>query len=117
MADIPGIIEGASNGKGLGLQFLKHIQRTRLIVYMIDVITPDISETLKTLQDELKNFDASLLKRPFIVVLNKIDLIDDEQLKVISDKLDKDYIPISAVTGKGKKKLLNKIEHELAGEK
>jgi len=113
MADIPGIIEGASDGKGLGIQFLKHIQRTGLILYMVDVTTSDIEETLGTLKEELSNFDPSLTKRPFLIAINKIDLLSDEELLVISKKLDKSYILLSAVSGKGEKELLNRIEDEL----
>jgi len=114
MADIPGIIEGASEGKGLGIQFLKHIQRTRVIVYIIDILTDDLEKNLQTLKDELRNFDASMLDRPFIVTINKADLISEDELKVISEKYKNDYIFISAVTGYGEKELLNRIEHELS---
>ncbi len=113
MADIPGIIEGASEGKGLGLQFLKHIQRTRLIVYLIDTFTDDIKPTLELLKNELSDFDSDLTKRPFLVVLNKIDLIEQDRLKVISKKVDPNYILYSAVTGLGEKELLASIEYEL----
>ena len=113
MADIPGIIEGASGGKGLGLQFLRHIQRTRLILYMIEIIADDIEETLRILKKELEEFDTTLAKRPSIVVINKVDLHDDESLKVISEKLNPDYILISAQTGRGLDELLNRIEHIL----
>jgi len=117
MADIPGIIEGASEGKGLGIQFLKHIQRTRVIVYIIDIMDEDIEATLATLMDELGSFDNSMLKRPSIVAINKIDLVDEDTLKVISEKLDNDYIMISAVAGHGEKELLNRIEDVLNLEK
>jgi GTP-binding protein len=113
MADIPGLIEGASDGKGLGIQFLKHIQRTRLIVYLIDAFTDDVKKTLNVLKNELINFDKSLLKRPSIVVLNKIDLFGEEEQKAISKKTNPDYILISALSGIGEKDLLNRIENEL----
>jgi len=113
MADIPGIIEGASGGKGLGLQFLKHIQRTRVLVYLIDVYTDDVEETLAVLKNELKEFDPELAKRPSLVVLNKVDLLTGEELKVISDKVGAGYILFSAVSGYGEKELLSQIEREL----
>lgn len=113
MADIPGIIEGASKGKGLGLQFLKHIQRTRLIVYLIDVFESRIDETLEVLKGELRNFDENLLRRPSIIVLNKVDLLGKDELKMISKQVDSDYILFSALTGWGKKELMVRIENEL----
>jgi GTP-binding protein len=113
MADIPGIIEGASEGRGLGLQFLKHIQRTRVIIYLIDIYADDIDKTLTILKGELENFDPRLAKQPHIVALNKIDLLDDKKLKMISKRVDPEYIFCSSLTGKGLKKLLNRIEHEL----
>ncbi|PKK83410.1 MAG: GTPase ObgE [candidate division Zixibacteria bacterium HGW-Zixibacteria-1] len=113
MADIPGIIEGASAGKGLGIQFLKHIQRTRVIVYLIDVFVDDVASTLEILKKELRKFDKNLVNKPSIVVLNKVDLLNEEELKVISDKADSDYILFSAVSGYGEKELLARIEREL----
>lgn len=114
LADIPGIIEGAAEGKGLGIQFLKHIQRTRVIIYLIDIFTSDdIDKTLEILKNELYQFDRELLKRPHLVVLNKIDLMDPKRLKAISKKVSPDYIFCSAQSGAGIKELLNSIEHEL----
>ncbi len=113
MADIPGIIEGASKGKGLGIQFLKHIQRTRLIIYLIDIFTDEPSKTLEILKEELRNFDPALLSRPSIVVLNKIDLLSDNDIKMISNKIPDEYILFSAHSGHGEKELLNRIENAL----
>jgi GTP-binding protein len=114
MADIPGIIEGASEGKGLGLRFLKHIQRTRLIVFLVDILaTEDIESTLAVLKNELTSFDAQLAKRPSLVILTKTDLLDDAQLKVISKDINPDYILCSAISGRGIKELLERIESEL----
>lgn len=114
LADIPGIIEGAAEGKGLGIQFLKHIQRTRVIIYLVDIFTADdIDKTLEILKNELYQFDRELLKRPHLVVLNKIDLMDPKRLKAISKRVSPDYIFCSAQSGAGIKKLLNRIEHEL----
>jgi GTPase len=113
MADIPGIIEGASGGKGLGLQFLRHIQRTAVILYLIDISEGNIEKTLEILKEELRRYDVSLSTRPSLIVLNKIDLLSDEDLKVISKKSKIDYIMYSAATGRGEKELLNRIEYEL----
>jgi GTP-binding protein len=117
MADIPGIIEGASHGKGLGIQFLKHIQRTRLIIYLIDIFEGKIEETLSLLKTELADFDKTMLQLPFIVVLNKIDLIDKNTLNEILKIAKGDYITFSGVTGSGKEALLSRIEHELDRQK
>ncbi|MCX6827140.1 MAG: Obg family GTPase CgtA, partial [candidate division Zixibacteria bacterium] len=114
MADIPGIIEGASQGKGLGIQFLKHIQRTRLIIYLIDIFSSDdIEETLSILKKELKDFDPRLAKRPHLVVISKIDLFDRKKIKMISKNMNPEYILCSSQTGSGMKELLNRIEYEL----
>jgi GTP-binding protein len=117
MADIPGIIEGASKGKGLGLQFLRHIQRTRLILYLLDLSEDNIDDTRATLAKELADFDPGLASRPSITVLNKIDLFNKSQLNAILKKLDNSYIPFSGVTGQGAEGLLNRIEKELDREK
>ena len=117
MADIPGIIEGASEGKGLGIQFLKHIQRTRVIIYLIDIFDGKIDETFELLKSELANFDSNMAKRPYILVLNKIDLIEESDLKKILETRKDDYITFSGVTQAGKDKLLKRIEYELDRQK
>jgi len=110
MADIPGLIEGASKGKGLGHQFLRHIQRTGLLVYVIDINEPNILDTYQILKSELGNYDSRLINRPSLVVITKIDTVDESDLKDISKELPNDYIYISAVTHKGAKKFLGEIE-------
>jgi GTP-binding protein len=81
MADIPGIIEGASDGKGLGLEFLRHIQRTQTILYMIDLSNyRDISEQYQTLQEELKRYSEELSTRAFAIALSKADALSEEEL-------------------------------------
>ncbi len=117
MADIPGIIEGASDGKGLGIQFLRHIQRTRLVLYLIDVFVSDVEQTLEVLKNELAEFDKTLAQRPSLVVLNKIDLLDDDALKVISKKYDDNYILFSGQAGSGTENLISRIESELDKER
>ncbi len=117
MADIPGIIEGASDGKGLGIQFLRHIQRTRLILYLIDVFVSDVEQTLEVLKNELAEFDKTLAQRPSLVVLNKIDLLDDDAIKVISKKYDDNYILFSGQSGFGTENLISRIESELDKER
>ena len=113
MADIPGLIEGASQGKGLGHQFLKHIQRTRLLVYVIDVNELDIVETRRVLEQELDQFDSSLPKRPSLTVITKIDTLPESDLKEISKELPPDYIYLSAVARMGAEGFIHKIEASL----
>jgi GTP-binding protein len=102
LADIPGLIEGASEGKGLGHQFLRHISRTKILVFLIDITLPDVHLNYKTLINELSLYDENLLTLPRLIVLNKIDLINDEVLN--KDDFDFDGIKpyfISSATGKG----------------
>lgn len=113
MADIPGLIEGASDGKGLGHQFLKHIQRTALILYIIDINELDVEEAHQVLKKELENFDNNLAKRPSLTIITKIDTLSESDLKDISKELPNDYIYISAVSRKGTKKFLEAIEKEI----
>ena len=113
MADIPGLIEGASQGKGLGIQFLKHIQRTRVLVYVIDINEPEIAAVRLTLERELADFDKSLLDHPAIVAVTKIDTVSESDLEALSKRLPSDYIFISAVAQKGLERLLQKIESQL----
>ncbi len=113
MADIPGLIEGASQGKGLGHQFLRHIQRTRLLVFIVDVADDDIQKTVRTLRDELADFDSGMLQRPSRVVVTKVDTISESDLKAVSKRLPDDYIYLSAVTGQGRRQFIEVVEQEL----
>ncbi|MFH1372752.1 MAG: GTPase ObgE [bacterium] len=113
MADIPGLIEGASQGKGLGHQFLRHIQRTLLLVFIVDVADDDIQKTVRTLRDELTDFDSSLLQRPSRVVITKIDTVSESDLKDVSKRLPDDYTYLSAVTGQGRQQFIEVVEREL----
>jgi GTPase len=113
LADIPGLIEGAHKGKGLGLDFLRHIQRTKILVFLLDVTVPDIPLEYNRLKQELRLYDLSLLEKPAILALNKIDLLTDEEKKKIKVNLDLPSVKISALTGVGIKELLNIIRREL----
>jgi GTP-binding protein len=75
LADIPGLIEGAAEGKGLGFEFLRHIERTRVLVYLIDANSSTQREDLKVLKAELKRWNPDLVKRPSLIVLSKTDLV------------------------------------------
>jgi len=113
MADIPGLIEGAADGKGLGHQFLRHIQRTALIVFVIDINEEDIEATKKVLQQELSSFDNQLAKRPSLTVITKTDTVTESDIKAVSKKLPGDYIYLSAVTRHGADEFLVAIERKL----
>jgi GTP-binding protein len=113
LADIPGLIEGAHKGKGLGLDFLRHIQRTRLLLFLLDVTTSDIPREYNKLRQELKLYDLSLLEKSAILALNKIDLLTDKEREKIKIDLDIPSIKISALTGAGIKELLNMISRQL----
>jgi GTP-binding protein len=109
MADIPGLIEGAHNGAGLGYEFLKHIERTRIIVHIID-ITPTVGSdpvgNYNAIRNELEQYSEALTQKVEIIVANKIDLDPDGKIvKDLKKKLNKKIYPISAVTGAGIKEL------------
>ncbi|MGG3915658.1 GTPase ObgE [Rossellomorea vietnamensis] len=112
MADLPGLIEGAHEGVGLGHQFLRHIERTRVIVHVIDMSGMegrDPYEDYLTINEELKQYNLRLTERPQVIVANKMDMPDSEEnLKVFKEKLQEDYpvFPISAVTRQGLAELL-----------
>jgi GTP-binding protein len=109
MADIPGLIEGSHEGAGLGVEFLKHIERTRIIVHILDIMPIDGSEPVenyKAIRNELKLYSKVLAKKPEVVVANKIDLDPaGEVVKKLKKKLRKKVYPVSAVTGAGVKEL------------
>ena len=116
IADIPGIIEGASQGTGLGLQFLRHIERTRLLLHVIDVSGSEGRnpvEDFKIINEELKKYSEKLAKRKQIIVANKIDSMQDEVLYQELEKLAKkqglEIYKISAVTGEGLTQLLQRV--------
>ena len=106
MADIPGLIEGASEGKGLGHQFLKHIERTKLLLFLIDTMEQDPDNTYELLLKELLNHNPDLSKRKQIIVRTKIDTRVDNMDWVI---LDNEYLEISSVTGSGVPELIKRI--------
>jgi GTPase len=108
VADIPGLIEGAHAGAGLGTQFLRHIERTRLLVHLVDVSDssgrPDVVNDVEVIMGELKSFGAHLEDKPVIMVASKIDVANKDKLaklKRYSKSKELDLYPISAVTGKG----------------
>jgi len=113
MADIPGIIEGASEGKGLGHQFLKHIERNRLLLFLIDSQNEDPLNTLNLLKAELFSYNSSLREKQYIVVRSKFDLIANLDAIINWPVEMGDVIDISAVTGYGLEKLIKSIDKKL----
>ena len=91
LADIPGLIEGAHEGVGLGIKFLKHIERCKSLLHMIDITEEDLKKSYSQVRKELKNYSKDLLKKDEIVVLNKIDLLEDKEVKKIKDDFLKKY--------------------------
>jgi len=105
MADIPGIIEGASAGKGLGIQFLQHIERTRVLAILIDCNEEEPKEVAKKLRTELKKYSKELFDKPYICVLTKTDTKNSDEIKI-----PKGWLSISAATNDGVRKLIFKLE-------
>ncbi|MDA1060621.1 MAG: GTPase ObgE [bacterium] len=117
-ADIPGLIKGASKGKGLGHQFLKHISRTKLLVHIIDGYSESPVKNYRTINKELKEFDPNLAKLEQIIVINKIDLLDGKTLKKRVASMKKiakkaKIFSISGITREGLKPLLFEISKQL----
>jgi GTP-binding protein len=115
-ADIPGLIEGASRGVGLGHDFLRHIERTRLILHLVDSTSEGVVKDIKTILTELNAYGDSISKLPQILVLNKIDAVDEEQLDVVKSAVKAafknvflDVYAISAATTDGTKLLCQKV--------
>jgi len=117
LADIPGLIEGAHDGAGLGHDFLKHIERTTIIVHILDIMPTDGSEPAENyyaIRNELEQHSKILAQKPEIIVANKIDLDpDEEKVKELTGKLPQPIHPISAVTGSGIKELTELLWHKV----
>ena len=113
LADIPGLIEGAHEGVGLGIKFLKHIERCKSLLHMIDITEDDLNKSYSQVRKELKNYSKDLLKKDEIVVLNKIDLLDNKEVKKIRDSFLKKYkvklITISTLNKKSISDIKSKI--------
>ncbi|MBI4548173.1 MAG: GTPase ObgE [Ignavibacteriae bacterium] len=112
VADMPGLIKGAHLGKGLGFQFLRHIERTRIIVFLIECTVEDPKAQYKTLLSELESFNKSMLKKPQIVAITKMDLANEAmrgKIRKLSVKKGIHIVPISAVSGEGLKRLIDVI--------
>ena len=122
MADIPGLIEGASEGAGLGIQFLRHLQRTGLLLHLVDIAPIDASDpadTVKAIANELVKFSDDLADKPRWLIINKIDLLDaEDQAKATQELLRKldwkgRFFEVSAATGEGTQSLAQAVMREL----
>jgi len=122
IADIPGVIEGAAEGAGLGLRFLKHLQRTRLLLHLVDIAPLDESDPVaqvRLLEQELARFDRSLAERPRWLVLTKIDQLDPDRVDtVVADVIDRldwrgPWFAVSAVARRGLERLTGSVMTEL----
>ena len=105
VADIPGLIEGAADGAGIGDRFLGHIERCSVLLHLVDAQDDDVAESYRIVRDELENYGAGLTDKPVVVALNKIDTLDDELIEALVGELTEasgfDVIPISGASGVG----------------
>ncbi|SHH20513.1 GTP-binding protein [Thermosyntropha lipolytica DSM 11003] len=113
MADIPGLIENAAEGAGLGHDFLRHIERTRVLLFVLDTAQTegrDVLEDYKILRTELEKYNPELLKRPYLIVANKMDIPEaSENFRRLKEAYGDKVHPISAVTGEGIEELIEKV--------
>ena len=118
MADIPGIIEGASEGKGLGLRFLRHIERNSLLLFMVPGDTDDIKKEYEILLNELRRFNPEMLDKHRVLAVTKSDLLDDELIEMLRETLPDDLpvVFISSVTGYGLTELKDVLWQQLNSE-
>ncbi len=101
MADIPGLIEGASKGKGLGIQFLKHIERTSILALLIECTDENPASTLETLLKEMAAFSSEMMNKPRLVVMSKLDIFQDDYEELPTELSGEKVLSISSITGKG----------------
>ena len=118
MADIPGIIEGASEGRGLGLRFLRHIERNSLLLFMVPGDTDNIKKEYDILLDELKKFNSQMLDKHRVLAVTKCDLLDDELIEMLKEDLPQNLpvVFISSITGQGITQLKDILWQELNSE-
>ena len=109
LADIPGLVEGAHKGVGLGDKFLRHIERCKILLHLIDLSEDDLLNSYKKIKSELSNYDKSLIKKKEIIFFNKSDLLDDgeinKKLKVFKKKIKNDYEIVSVYSNKDLQKI------------
>ena len=121
VADIPGIIEGASQGKGLGHQFLRHIERTRIILFLIEITSENLQSDFAILMNELKSYSPKLTQKQILVSLSKADLIDAKKMREVSHfkfkGIKEKSIVFSSISGQGLSDLLDNLWHNLEKDK
>src|SRR5690606_38644685 len=117
LADIPGLIEGASDGAGIGDRFLGHIERCRVLIHLVDISGADPAEAMRIVERELHAYDAELAEKPCLIALNKIDLADAELAAAFAEELKQAgaerVFPISGATGQGMDALLDAVLQHL----
>lgn len=112
IADIPGLIEGAADGRGLGIKFLKHIERTNLLVHCVSAENPDLMKAYKTVRQELENYSSVLAKKSEIIVITKSDILDQKEIEKVQQKIGADIVT-SIVDPDSIKKLNDLIAQKL----
>ena len=113
IADIPGLVEGAHKGTGLGTQFLKHIERCKSLLHLIDITNKDLKKSYKQIKNELRKYSTKLAKKKELIVLNKIDLINESEIKEITNNFSKSIKSEVIVLSTLKKKSVSKIKAKL----
>ena len=113
IADIPGLVEGAHKGIGLGTQFLKHIERCKSLLHMIDITNENLKKSYKQIKDELKNYSSKLVKKRELIVLNKTDLIEEDEIEKIVKYFSKNIKSEVIVLSTLDKKSISKIKAKL----
>ena len=120
MADIPGLIEGAAEGAGVGDRFLGHIERCRVLLHLVDANAEDVGQAWRTVRDELDAYGAGLTDKPELVALSKADTLDDELLEALADELEAEAgvrpLIVSGATGAGVDSLLDALVSHVGGE-
>ena len=117
IADIPGLIEGAADGAGIGDRFLGHIERCRVLLHLVDANDADVAESYRIVRDELEAYGAGLVDKPVILALNKIDTLDDELIAALSAELEEvsgsAVVPVSGAAGTGIDWVLDQLLEEI----
>ncbi|MBO9714286.1 GTPase ObgE [Sphingomonas sp.] len=121
VADIPGLIEGAAEGAGIGDRFLGHIERCRVLLHLVDANDEDVATSYHIVRDELEAYGAGLVDKPVVVGLNKIDTLDDELIAALSEELEEasghPVIPLSGASGVGVDWVLDKLLEAIGPER
>jgi GTP-binding protein len=119
MADIPGLIEGAADGAGIGDRFLGHIERTKVLLHLVDANNEDVAETYRVVRDELAAYGEGLEDKPVVLALNKSDTLDEELIAALSAELEAEAgvppLPLSGATGEGAEAVLDALLRHLDG--